>query len=185
MLSPLSKKMGIVIFVLIFTLIPYRWGSTHSQGILDEISSKKIEVDDGLKLISDIEARKNMGDLKTQLDNLRIKGPNDASLPVFIPMLADVATRSNMFLVSGSPSKAIASNNPSQTKLSNPPSGTNIYAIDALITGPSVNLRYLLNNITQMPRVVNVERFSTQPGAQDGYINVSLTIKFYSVGAVN
>lgn len=180
-MSPLAKKMGLLIFVITFSLFPYKWGSSHSQAILDEINSKKSEISQAKELIANVEAKKNLGDLNEQVTNLRVKEPDDASLPVFIPMVAKVAQQSNMNLVSGTPTKATGGTSASQTKLNNPPAGTSIFAMDVVFTGPSANLQFLLNQIENMPRVVSIERFQTSAGGASGFSNIAMTIKFYSV----
>ena len=180
-MSPLAKKMGLVIFIIIFSLFPYKWGSSHSQSILDEINSKKAEIAQAQELLGKVEAKKKEGDLLAQVTSLRIQEPDDASLPIFIPMVAKAATSSNMTLVSGTPTKASAGTNATQTKLTNPPSGTSTFSMDVSITGPSANLQYLINQIESMPRVISIESVRASGGASAGVSNITMTIKFYSV----
>lgn len=179
-LSPLAKKMAIFIYIMLFSLLPFRWGSNHTTEIKDSNASTKAELESSNELIQEVSKKKSEGDLETLVSTLRVMQPNDASLPTFIPMVARAALNSNMTLISGTPTKTLAGNQ-NQIQIENMPSGTSVFSMDVIITGPKQNLQFLLNELVKMPRVISVERFQTQSSGGENQINVVMTLKFYSV----
>ena len=173
--------MAIVIFVLLFTLLPYRWGSQHSTSFTESIDSSKAQIQTINNKLASLDAQKKLSPLLDQVDSLRTFVPNDASLPTFIPTIASAGSSAGMFLTYGSPEKSNTNISSSQSTLTNAPSGTSSYLMTVSFTGPAGNLPRLLDTISNMNRSVSIDSFVTQPGASPGLINVNMTLKFYSI----
>ena len=180
-LTPRAKKMAIAIFVLVFTFLPYRWGSQHSSNLTDAIDTSKSQIQTIENKIASVNAQAKLAPLQSQVDNLRIFIPNDASLPSFIPVVASAGSSAGMFLSSGSPLKAVLDTSGSLSGLTDTPSGTKIYTMNVSFTGPAGNLSKLLDALNNMNRTISVDSFSTQASSTTGQIIVNISLKFYSV----
>jgi len=173
--------MAIVIFVLLFTILPYRWGSQHSTDLTDAIESSKSEIQSIENKLASVEAQSKVGTLESQVETLRIFVPNDASLPTFIPIVASAGSSVGMFLSSGSPLKAVLDTSGSLSGLKDVPSGTKLYTMNVSFTGPASNLPILLDALDSMNRTISVDSFSTQSSSVSGQLIVNISLKFYSV----
>lgn len=180
-LTPRSKIMGIVIFVLLFTILPYRWGSQHSTNLTDAIEASKTEIQSIEDKLASVDAQSKAADLKSQVDTLRTFIPNDASLPTLIPILANAGMNSGMMLTSGSPEKAKKNVVTVDSGLKDLPSLTDTYLMTVSYAGPSSNLPKLLDSLSSLNRSISVISFTTQTGATPGYITVNISLKFYSL----
>jgi hypothetical protein len=180
-LTPRAKKMAIVIFVLLFTFLPYRWGSQHSTSLTDAIESSKSEIQSIESKLASVDAQGKVAPLQTQVDTLRIFVPNDASLPTFIPIVANAGASVGMFLSSGSPLKAVLDTSGTLSGLKDIPSDTKLYTMNVSFTGPAANLPRLLDALDNMNRTISVDSFSTQSSSVSGQLIVNISLKFYSV----
>ena len=180
-LTPRSKKMAIVIYILLFTVLPYRWGTQHSASLTEAIDYSKSQIQTIENKLASLDAQQKLSPLVDQVNSLRTFVPNDASLPTFIPIIASAGSSAGMFLTSGSPEKSNTNISSSQSTLSDAPTGTNSYLMTVSFTGPSANLPRLLDTISNMNRSVSIDSFVTQPGASPGLITVNMTLKFYSI----
>jgi hypothetical protein len=182
-LTPRSKIMGIIILILIFTILPYRWGSQQSTELKDSIEFSKSETQAIEDKLASVEAQSQPATLDSQVNILRIFVPNEASLPTLIPILANAGANAGMLLTSGSPEKAKKNVVSVESGLKDLPADTDTYLMTVSFYGPASNLSRLLDSLSSMNRSISVISFTTQTGSTPAFITVNISLKFYSLKA--